>query len=130
MEIVSILVAALGAFAFGAVWYIALSRAWLAAADIAVDAEGRPANAGPMPFVVGMAAMVVVAGMMRHVFEMTAIASPGAGIVAGAGIGAFLVVPWLAMNYAFAQRRAALTVIDGVNAIAGCAVIGLILTLF
>jgi hypothetical protein len=51
-------------------------------------------------------------------------------LVAGAGIGAFLVMPWVAMNYAFAGRPAALTVIDGANAVAGCAIMGLILTLF
>jgi hypothetical protein len=74
--------------------------------------------------------MIVVAGMMRHVLATSGIVSPGGGLVAGAGIGAFLVMPWVAMNYAFAGRPMALTVIDGVNAVAGCAIMGLILTLF
>jgi hypothetical protein len=34
------------------------------------------------------------------------------------------------MNYAFAARPAALSVIDGVNAVVGCAIMGLVLTLF
>jgi hypothetical protein len=130
MEFLNVIAAAAGAFAFGAVWYIALSKPWIAASGVATDAQGNPANAGPMPFVVGIVAMIVVAGMMRHIFAGAGIATLGAGVLAGAGIGAFFVLPWVAMNYAFAQRPAALTVIDGVNAVAGCAIMGLILTLF
>ena len=74
--------------------------------------------------------MVIVAGMMRHVFAETGIATLGAGIVSGLGVGAFLITPWVAKNYAFAMRPAALSVIDGVNAVVGCAIMGAILTLF
>jgi Protein of unknown function (DUF1761) len=130
MEFLNVIAAAAGAFAFGAVWYMSMSKPWIAASGVATDAQGNPANAGPMPFVVGIVAMILVAGMMRHIFASAGIVTLGAGILAGAGIGAFFVVPWVAMNYAFAQRPAALTVIDGVNAVAGCAIMGLILTLF
>jgi hypothetical protein len=130
MEFLNVIAAAAGAFAFGAVWYIALSKPWIAASGVATDAQGNPANAGPMPFVVGIVAMIVVAGMMRHIFAGAGIATLGAGVLAGAGIGAFFVLPWVAMNYAFAGRPMALTVIDGVNAVAGCAIMGLILVLF
>ena len=130
MEYLNVLAAAAGAFAFGAVWYIAMSKPWIAASEVPVDASGRPAGSGPMPFIIGIVAMIVVAGMMRHIFQMAGIDTVAKGVVAGAGIGAFFIVPWVAMNYAFAMRKAALTVIDGVNAIVGCAVMGLILTLF
>lgn len=131
MEILNVLAAALGAFAFGAVWYMAMSKPWMAAAEIAVDAQGRPqGNGSAMPFVIGIIAMVVVAGMMRHIFQMAAIDTIGKGVVAGAGIGAFFVMPWMAMNYAFSMRKGALTVIDGVNVIIGSTIMGLILALF
>lgn len=131
MEILNVLAAALGAFAFGAVWYIAMSKPWIAASGVPVDASGKPqGNAGAMPFVIGLAAMLVVAGMMRHTFQMAAIDTIGEGVVAGLGIGAFFITPWVAMNYAFAMRKGALTVIDGVNAVVGCGIMGLILTLF
>lgn len=130
MEFLNVLVAAAGAFGFGAFWYTKMSAEWIAASGIATDASGKPVNSGPMPFVIGIAAMILVAGMMRHVFATSGIVSYGGGLVAGAGIGAFLVVPWLAMNYAFAGRPMKLTVIDGANAVAGCAIMGLILTLF
>ena len=131
MELLNVIAAAAGAFAFGAVWYISMGAAWAKAAGVPLDAAGKPqGNGSPMPFVVGIVAMVIVAGMMRHVFAAAGITTLGAGIVSGLGIGAFLICPWVAMNYAFAMRPAALSVIDGVNAVVGCAIMGAILTLF
>ncbi len=131
MGILSVIVAAAGAFAFGAVWYIVMSKPWIAAAGIPVDASGRPmGNGSPMPFAVGFIAMVLVAGMMRHVFATSGIDTLGEGALSGLGVGAFFITPWVAMNYAFGMRKAALTVIDGVNAIVGCTIMGIILVLF
>lgn len=131
MEILNILAAAVGAFAFGAVWYMSMGKAWMAAAGIEPGPDGRPANGSdPMPFVVGIVAMIVVAGMMRHIFAMAGIDTVGKGVIAGLGIGAFFITPWVAMNYAFAMRSGRLTVIDSVNAIVGCAIMGAILMLF
>ena len=131
MEIINVLAAALGAFAFAAVWYIAMSKPWMAAAGIAVDANGRPqGNGSMMPFVVGIVAMILVAGMMRHVFASAGIVTLGGSMLAGVGIGAFLITPWVSMNYAFSMRKPALSVIDGVNAVVGCGIMGFILGLF
>lgn len=131
MEFVRVIAAAIGAFAFGAVWYMSMSKPWIAAAEIPVDANGRPqGNGSAMPFVVGFVAMVLVAGMMRHVFAMSGLDTIGEGVMGGAGIGAFLITPWVAMNYAFAMRKPMLTVIDGVNSIVGCIIMGVVLNLF
>ena len=131
MEVLNVIAAAAGAFAFGAVWYTAMAKPWIKAAAVPVDAMGKPqGNGSAMPFVVGFVAMVIVAGMMRHVFASAGVVTLGAGVVSGLGIGAFLITPWVAMNYAFAARPATLSVIDGVNAVVGCAIIGAILTLF
>jgi hypothetical protein len=127
MEFLNVIAAAVGAFAFGAVWYIAMSKPWMAASGVT---EAQQRSSGPMPFVVGLLAMVLVAGMMRHIFAGSGVVTLGAGIMAGAGIGAFFITPWVAMNYAFALRKPALTVIDGVNSVVGCAIMGAILTLF
>ena len=127
MEFLSVIAAAIGAFAFGAVWYIAMSKPWMAASGVT---EAQQRASGPLPFVVGLVAMVLVAGMMRHILAGAGIATVGAGMLAGAGIGAFFITPWMAMNYAFALRKPALSVIDGVNAVVGCAIMGLVLMLF
>lgn len=130
MGLVSVLFAAAGAYAFGAVWYMSLSKQWMAAAGVACDEAGKPLNKSAIPFVLSAIAMIVVAGMMRHMFEMAGIDTVSAGGVAGFGLGAFIALPWVATNYAYAGRPWALTAIDGTNTVAGCTIMGIILTLF
>lgn len=131
MEFLNVIAAALAAFAFGAVWYMSMSKPWIRAAEIPVDANGKPqGNGSAMPFVVGLVAMLVVAGMMRHVFAMSGLTTVGQGVMGGFGIGAFLITPWVAMNYAFGMRKPALTLIDGMNSVVGCTIMGVVLNLF
>ena len=136
MEILNVLAAALAAFAFGAVWYMSMGKAWMAAAEVKADEKGSPTRSdgtgggSPMPFIIGLLAMVVVAGMMRHIFASSGIVTIGGGALAGFGIGAFFITPWVAMNYGFAMRKPALTLIDGVNAVVGCTIMGVVLNLF
>ena len=131
MEILNVIAAAVGAFAFSAVWYTAMSKHWIAAAGIPVDANGKPlGNGSLMPFVIGMIAMILVTGMMRHVLQLSGIVTPGGGLVAGFGVGAFFITPWVTMNYAFGMRKSSLALLDGVNAVVGCSIMGLILSLF
>ena len=127
MEFLNVIAAALAAFAFGAVWYIALSRPWMAAAGVTEDQQKA---GGPMPFVIGLLAMLLVAGMMRHLLGSAGVATVVGGAIAGFGVGAFLVTPWVAMNYAFAMRKPALTLIDGVNSVVGCTIMGAVLNAF
>jgi hypothetical protein len=128
MEIISVLVAAVATFGFGAVWYTSLSKPWIEAAEIACDENGKPINNNDKaPFVIGLIAMILAAGMMRHIFGMGGIETFGKGLVSGLGIGAFSVMPWVAMNYAFGQRRMKLTVIDGGNVIIGSGIMGAVL---
>lgn len=131
MEFLNVLAAAVAAFAFGAIWYTAMSKPWIAATGIAVDENGKPmGNGSSMPFVIGILAMIIVAGMMRHMFAASGITSVGGGAVAGFGVGAFFITPWVAMNYGFSMRKPALTVLDGVNSIVGCTIMGAVLNLF
>ncbi|MGI3169809.1 DUF1761 domain-containing protein [Pseudooceanicola sp. C21-150M6] len=131
MGIVAVLVAALAGFGMGAVWYMSLSKPWIRAAGIPVDDAGKPQGSGsPLPFVISGVAMILVAGMMRHIFSMSGIDSPIAGLVAGLGVGLFFITPWVAMNYAYANRPRALTLLDGGYSTLGPGVIGLVLGLF
>ncbi|MCB2137191.1 MAG: DUF1761 domain-containing protein [Rhodobacteraceae bacterium] len=130
MELVNVLVAAAAAYAFGAVWYMSLAKQWVAASGVACDADGKPANKSKAPFVISAVAMIVVAGMMRHMFGMAAIDTFGKGLVAGFGLGAFIALPWIVTNYAYSDRPKALSYIDGGYAVIGCTIIGAVLTLF
>jgi hypothetical protein len=131
MELLNIVAAAAGSWVFGAIWYMALSKPWMEAAGIPRDENGRPqGNGSPMPFVLSAICMIVVAGMMRHIFAMAAVESVGKGLMSGLGIGLFFIAPWVMINNAYGMKPFRLTLIDGGYAIIGCTIIGLILTLF
>lgn len=131
MEFVNVIAAAIAAYAFGAVWYMTLAKPWMAASGVEVGEDGRPANStDKIPYIVSIVCLVIVAGMMRHVFALADINAVGKGLVSGLGIGLFLAAPWIATNYTFAGKPRNLIVIDGGYATIGCAVMGIILTLF
>jgi len=130
MAFLSVIVAAAAAYAFGAVWYMSLARHWVAAAGVPTDDNGKPLNQGIAPFILSGIAVLVVAGMMRHIFGMSGIHGLGMGLVAGFGLGAFIALPWIVVNYAYADRPRVLTYIDGGYAVAGCTLIGAVLGLF
>jgi hypothetical protein len=131
MELLNIVAAAAGSWVFGAIWYMALSKPWMEAAGIPRDENGRPqGNGSPMPFVLSAICMIIVAGMMRHIFAMAAVDSVGKGLMSGLGIGLFFIAPWVMINNAYGMKPFRLTLIDGGYAIIGCTIIGLILTLF
>lgn len=130
MGFLSVLIAAAGSWIFGAVWYMALAKPWVAATKIEVDENGRPANSSPLPFVLSAIAMIIVAGMMRHMFSMAGIADVSKGLTAGLGVGLFFISPWIMINNAYGDRPFKLTLIDGGYAVIGCAIMGILLTVF
>lgn len=131
MEWLNVLAAAAGSWVFGAVWYMSLSKPWMKAAGVECDENGRPKGGNsPTPFILSALCMLLVAGMMRHIFQETAVDTVGKGLTAGLGVGAFFIAPWIMINNAYAMRPFKLTAIDGGYAIIGCGIIGTILSLF
>ncbi|MDA5092924.1 DUF1761 domain-containing protein [Aliiroseovarius sp. KMU-50] len=131
MGILSVLVAAIAAYAFGSVWYMSLAKPWMAASGVTVGKDGRPMNAGdPKPYIVAFIMALLVAGMMRHIFTMAGIDSAGKGLITGLGLGLFVAAPWIVNNVMFSDRSKSLIWIDGGYAAGGCAVAGLVLGLF
>ncbi len=131
MGILSVILAAVVGFAYGAAHYMTLAKPWMKAAGIRLDENGKPMGGGSaLPFVLSAIAMLVVAGFMRHIFAMSGIDSAGKGLLSGLGIGLFLITPWTMINNAYPGRPFMLTVIDGAYATIGCGLMGLVLTLF
>ncbi|MEE9388157.1 MAG: DUF1761 domain-containing protein [Paracoccaceae bacterium] len=130
MEYIAVLAAAAGAYAFGAFWYMVNGKRWMTAAGITAEQVAGGAGKNPGPFIISAIMVIIVAGMMRHVFGMAGIDTIDKGLLAGLGLGAFIVAPWIVTNYAYSMRPKTLTVIDGAYAIIGCTIIGTILTLF
>ncbi len=126
MEVVSVIAAAIAAFAFGAVWYMTLSEKWMAATGQTKESQKE---AGATPFIISFIALLVVAGMMRHIFALAGIDGLSKGAVAGFGLGLFIATPWVVTNYAYARRSRSLMILDGGYATIGCAVIGAVLAI-
>lgn len=130
MQHLGILVAALAAYGFGAVWYMALSQTWVRASGVRADTNGQPLNKGaPLPYLVAFVSCLLVAAMMRYVFDQIGISGWDEGLIGGLTIGLFLSAPWLATCYAFAGRPLALLLIDGGYAVGGSTLAGLVLSL-
>lgn len=130
MGFLAVIVAAIAGFAFGAVWYMTLQKPWVEAVGLEVDEKGNPVDASATPFIMAGIAMILVAGMMRHTFALSGIDTPVKGIVSGLGVGLFFISPWIMINNGYARRPFRLTIIDSGYATFGCAIMGLVLTLF
>ena len=130
MEIVNVIAAAAASWIFGAAWYMTLSKPWVEVSGVSVDENGRPTDNSPLPFILSALCMILVAGMMRHMLQMTGVAGVGKSMLVGLGIGAFFIFPWVMINNAYAGRPFKLTIIDGGYAIFGCMIIGAVLALF
>lgn len=131
MGLWNVIAAAAASWVLGAVWYMTLAKPWMAAAGIECDENGRPKNGGsPTPFILSAICMLLVAGMMRHILAMSGVEGIGKSMMVGLGIGAFFIFPWTMINNAYAMRPFRLTLIDGGYAIAGCAIIGIVLASF
>ena len=130
MQYLGVLLAAAAAYGFGAVWYMSLSKQWMAAAGVACDENGKPLNTSIAPFILSAIAMVVVAGMLRHIMIMSQLSTLVDGLMVGVGLGLFIALPWVVINYAYAGRPRMLTSIDGTYAVVGCTLIGVVLSFF
>ena len=127
MEFLNVIVAAAGGWIFGAIWYGVTGKQWMAAAGLTEETMNK---ANITAFVGSFVAAILVAGMMRHVFQFARVETVLEGAKNGLGLGLFIATPWLTTNYLFAQRPRALIVIDGVYATIGGTVIGAILMMF
>ena len=102
MNYLAILIAAIAAFGFGALYYMSLSRHWLAAIGKKKD-ELSPSM---VPFIVSIVSLLVMAqvlaGTMAHLGggQMTV----RTGIITGAFLWLGFVATTTATNYAFGGR--------------------------
>ena len=112
MGLIAVIAAAVATFAFGAAYYMTLSKPWMEAAQIKVDENGRPANDGPVPYIVAFVMIILVAGMMRHTFALSGIDGAGKGLISGLGVGAFFISPWIFINTGYSDRPWKLALID------------------
>ncbi len=111
LNYLAILLAAVSAFAWGAIYYMTLSKRWLAAV-------GRvEPNKSPVPFIISFVALIVMswvlAGTVGHL-------GPGQvtiknGIISGLFLWLGFIATTVFVNNAYPGRKYSLSVIDSIH---------------
>lgn len=116
MNYLAIIAATVASYIFGALWYNALAKPWMAALGVKPeDLKGPGGKVSPVPFVIAFLAQLVMAWMLAGVIGHL---GPGQitlrnGVISAAFLWFGFVMTTLAVNYAFARRRPMLAAIDG-----------------
>jgi len=112
MNYLAILAAAVAAFGFGSLYYMALSGPWLAA----VGKKKEEVGASMTPFVVSIVGLLVMAQVLAGtIAHLGGQLSLGTGVVTAVFMWLGFVATTTATNYAFGGRKASLTVIDCIH---------------
>jgi hypothetical protein len=131
MNYLAILVAAGAAWIFGAGYYGALAKPWLAASGRTLEdimaKQGTPA--GYAPYILSLICEVIMAWVLAGVIGHL---GPGQvtlrnGVIAAAFIWFGFVITTLAVNYAYGGRRPLLTVIDGLHWLGALVIMGAVI---
>ena len=110
VNVIAVLVAGVASFAFGAAYYMSLSKPWMAAVG-KTEAEVK-ANNNPMVFVVAIVAQLVMAYTMARVMAWQGDMNIGAGISIAITLWVGFIVASMAVNHGFQGAKRSLTIID------------------
>lgn len=127
MGILSVVLAAVAAWVFGAIWYGIVGQRWMAASGLTEETVNRK---DPAPYIVSFICALLVAGMFRHILSMTGIEGLGKSVLMGLGLGLFIAAPWIATNVMFGQKDRALIWMDGMYPAIGMALMGMVFAFF
>jgi hypothetical protein len=127
----SILIAGVAAWLFGAVYYTALSGPWMAAQgktmdDCKAEMAGKSKLEMYLPFVLAFIGSLIMAWALYGVLVHLKSFSIRAGMISGAIIWFGFILTTMAVNNAFTQRKVMLTVIDSLHWLGGLLIMGLI----
>jgi len=117
VNITSVLIAAVAAWIFGAIYYTALGKVWLACQDktpeshkAALAAKSKLAFA--MPFVLSFVGALIMGFVIYGILTHSGLWSLRAGVITGAFCWLGFVLTTVVINNAYSGRRAMLSVID------------------
>ena len=106
----AVLVAAVAAFAFGAAWYMALSKPWMAAARI----DPSKGNRSIAPFVTSFVCELIMAWVLAILMNAITFGEPSviAGLIIGFVVWLGFMATTIAVNHRYEGFGWGLTVID------------------
>lgn len=122
----AVLVAGIGGFVTGALWYTILGKSWLAALGKS-ESEVKPT---PLPFVIAAVSQLVIAfmlaGLIGHLGEVTV----GNAVISAFFIWLGFILTTMSVNHAFQGASPKLTLIDAGHWLAVLIVMGVVIGLF
>ncbi len=105
-------------------WYTAFGNAWIAAVGITPEMMARAkANPSPLPYIIGLVADIIIAGVIGHVTQQSGELTPARGAIVGFVLWGGILIATLATLYAFEMKPFSLLAING-----GCALLGMLLS--
>ena len=107
----AVLVAAIAAYGFGAIYYMSLSNAWLDA----VGLKKEQLSTSKTPFIVAAVANLVMAGTLAGLMAHLGPITIRAGIISGALCWLGFVATTIAVNNVYPGRKPKLSMIDGIH---------------
>jgi len=127
----AVFVAAVAAFVFGAAWYGALGKQWMAALGKTPEecqAAGKQVPVVPMiiSFVAELVMAAMTAGIIRHFGDV----SIKTGLIVGAACWLAFVATTVSVNNAYPGRKLALTIIDSAHWLGVLLIIGAVIGAF
>ena len=132
LNYISVLLAAIAAWVFGAVWYMALARPWMTAQGWR-SREDAPRRAGPAaaaPFVLSFVAEIVMAAMLYGIVQHIGDVTVERALFSAFMIWIGFVLTTIAVNNAYPGRRLMLTVIDSGHWLGVLLVMAVVIGLF
>ncbi|MBX9709954.1 MAG: DUF1761 domain-containing protein [Xanthobacteraceae bacterium] len=115
VNIVAVIVAAVAAWFFGAAYYGPLGKIWLEAQGKTAEEVKRAGKSGvakAAPFILSFLAEIVMAAMLAGLIIRTGPVTVSHGLKLAFAIWLGFLLTTMAVNYAFADRKPALTLID------------------
>ena len=131
-NIAAVLIAAIAAWIFGAVYYGLLGKAWLAAQGETSETmkaknAGKSGVAKAAPFIISFIAEIVMASALQGILFHSAMNTTRQGIIAGALTWLGFIATTVVVNNAYPGRKFMLTVIDAGHWLGAMLIIGAVI---
>jgi hypothetical protein len=128
----SVLVAAVAAWLFGALWYTALAKPWMAAQGWRgrEDMPKKTGFAAALPFILSFLAELVMAAMLFGIIQHIGEVNVERSLVSAFFVWLGFVLTTITVNNAYPGRRLMLTAIDAGHWLGVLLVMGLVIGAF
>lgn len=111
LDLIVVGIAAVAGYAFGAVYYMTLSKPWLAAVGKSKD----ELSGGAGTFIVAFLAQVVMAAVFAYILDNFGSGGVNPALATGALLWLGFVLTTMVVNHGFQGSKRSLTVIDSIH---------------